>query len=130
MTGRTFCHFTIARTTPLVIPDTEADPVYREVPTVQSLGVKAYVGVPIVVRIVFTRVVLRPEARPPQREMDARLHWELNDPLAPASRLLFNSSSTGLGPNHTENRVSARSLPSTRTSEPSGPRMLVPAPGP
>lgn len=47
--GPTFCHFTIQSEQPLVIPDTEADPVYRLVPTVQSLGVKAYVGIPIVV---------------------------------------------------------------------------------
>jgi len=47
--GPTFCHFTIQSAEPLVIPDTNADPVYREVPTVKSLGVAAYVGIPIVV---------------------------------------------------------------------------------
>jgi len=50
--GRTFCHYSIAGATPerpLVIPDTRADPVYRQVPTVHSLGVAAYLGVPIVV---------------------------------------------------------------------------------
>jgi len=45
--GPTFCHFTIQSAEPLVIPDTRADPVYRDVPTVQSLGVAAYVGIPI-----------------------------------------------------------------------------------
>ncbi|HEX5726970.1 MAG TPA: GAF domain-containing protein, partial [Longimicrobiaceae bacterium] len=52
LAGPTFCHFTVAWATPerpLVIPDTRADPVFREVPTVESLGVAAYVGVPIVV---------------------------------------------------------------------------------
>ncbi|MBW3570316.1 MAG: GAF domain-containing protein [Gemmatimonadetes bacterium] len=52
MAGRTFCHFSVAGATPehpLVIPDTRAHPVYREVPTVHSLGVAAYVGVPLVV---------------------------------------------------------------------------------
>ena len=49
MSGPTFCHYTIQRTTPLVIPDTAADPVYRNVPTVRSLGVAAYVGVPLIV---------------------------------------------------------------------------------
>ncbi|HEX6911036.1 MAG TPA: GAF domain-containing protein, partial [Longimicrobium sp.] len=50
LAGRTFCHFTIAGSgAPLVIPDTRADPVYRQVPTVDSLGVAAYVGVPLVV---------------------------------------------------------------------------------
>jgi signal transduction histidine kinase len=49
MSGPTFCHYTVARSTPLVIPDTAADPVYREVPTVKSLGVAAYVGVPLIV---------------------------------------------------------------------------------
>jgi GAF domain-containing protein len=47
--GPTFCHFAIQSTSPLVIPDTAADPVYRDVPTVKSLGVAAYLGVPIVV---------------------------------------------------------------------------------
>jgi signal transduction histidine kinase len=47
--GPTFCHFTIQTARPLIIPDTAADPVYRDVPTVKSLGVAAYVGIPIVV---------------------------------------------------------------------------------
>ncbi|MFL5381796.1 MAG: GAF domain-containing protein [Longimicrobiaceae bacterium] len=50
--GRTFCHYSIAGATPqrpLVIPDTRADTVYRRVPTVDSLGVAAYLGVPIMV---------------------------------------------------------------------------------
>lgn len=45
--GPTFCHYTILSAEPLVIPDTNADPVYRDVPTVRSLGVAAYVGIPI-----------------------------------------------------------------------------------
>ncbi|HUR92755.1 MAG TPA: GAF domain-containing sensor histidine kinase [Gemmatimonadaceae bacterium] len=49
LTGVTFCHYTVGRTSPLVIPDTAADPLYRDVPTVRSLGVAAYVGVPLVV---------------------------------------------------------------------------------
>jgi PAS domain S-box-containing protein len=52
MAGRTFCHFSIAGATPehpLVITDTRADPAYRQVPTVDSLGVAAYVGVPLVI---------------------------------------------------------------------------------
>jgi PAS domain S-box-containing protein len=52
MAGRTFCHFSIAGATPdrpLVIPDTRAEPAYRGVPTVDSLGVAAYVGVPLVI---------------------------------------------------------------------------------
>jgi len=47
--GPTFCHFTVQAAQPLVIPDTKADPIYRDVPTVQSLGVAAHVGIPIVV---------------------------------------------------------------------------------
>jgi PAS domain S-box-containing protein len=47
LTGQTFCHFTISGGEPLVIPDTRADPVYRKVPTVESLGVAAYLGVPL-----------------------------------------------------------------------------------
>ena len=52
LAGRTFCHFTVSqadRTRPLVIPDTRADPAYRRVPTVESLGVAAYLGVPLVI---------------------------------------------------------------------------------
>lgn len=48
LTGQTFCHFTIEDEVPLVIPDTRADPVYRRVPTVESLGVAAYLGAPLV----------------------------------------------------------------------------------
>lgn len=46
-TGRTFCHYTLASNDPLVIEDTHSDPVWRAVPTVESLGVRAYVGVPL-----------------------------------------------------------------------------------
>jgi signal transduction histidine kinase/GAF domain-containing protein len=49
LSGPTFCQYAIESREPLVIPDTAADPVYREVPTVRTLGVAAYVGVPIVV---------------------------------------------------------------------------------
>lgn len=49
LTGPTFCHFTVQGRDPLVIPDTAADPAYRDVPTVRTLGVAAYVGVPVVV---------------------------------------------------------------------------------
>ena len=45
--GGTFCHYAIASNGPLIIPDTLADPVYRQVPTVESLGVRAYAGIPI-----------------------------------------------------------------------------------
>ena len=45
--GRTFCHFTLARDEMLVIDDTHSNPVWRAVPTVLSLGVRAYVGVPL-----------------------------------------------------------------------------------
>ena len=49
MGGRTFCHYAVQGTGPLVIHDTAAHPVYREVPTVRTLGVAAYLGVPLVV---------------------------------------------------------------------------------
>ena len=49
MTGTTFCHYALSSDGPLVIDDTLADPVYREVPTVQSLGVRAYLGVPLTI---------------------------------------------------------------------------------
>lgn len=48
MTGTTFCHYALVSKGPLVIEDTAAHPIYRTVPTVQSLGVAAYLGVPLV----------------------------------------------------------------------------------
>jgi len=46
--GTTFCHYAIVSSGPLLIPDTMAHPVFREVPTVQSLGVRAYAGIPLI----------------------------------------------------------------------------------
>ena len=48
MVGPTFCHYAIQSSDPLVIGDTRTDPEYCNVPTVSSLGVAAYVGVPLV----------------------------------------------------------------------------------
>lgn len=47
ISGVTFCHYSLVSEGALVIPDTRADPVYRKVPTVESLGVSAYIGVPV-----------------------------------------------------------------------------------
>jgi GAF domain-containing protein len=47
LTGATFCHYSLVSDGALVIPDTRADPVYARVPTVESLGVAAYLGVPV-----------------------------------------------------------------------------------
>jgi len=47
MQGQTFCHFTLDRDEALVINDTHAQPEWKAVPTVQTLGVRAYVGVPL-----------------------------------------------------------------------------------
>ena len=47
MTGTTFCHYALSSDGPLVIDDTLAHPLYSTVPTVQSLGVRAYLGVPL-----------------------------------------------------------------------------------
>jgi len=46
--GRTFCHYAISSDQPLVIDDTTRDPIYRSVPTVTTLGVRSYLGVPLV----------------------------------------------------------------------------------
>lgn len=46
--GRTFCHYALVSSGPLLVSDTLADPVFREVPTVQSLGVRAYAGIPLI----------------------------------------------------------------------------------
>jgi K+-sensing histidine kinase KdpD len=45
--GRSFCHFTLASDEPLVIEDTHSNPVWKAVPTVQTQGVRAYIGVPL-----------------------------------------------------------------------------------
>ena len=47
LTGRTFCHYAIGSRDPLVIQDARSHPVYRTVPTVETLGVAAYLGVPL-----------------------------------------------------------------------------------
>ncbi len=47
LTGRTLCHYAIESDRPLIINDARADPAYSLVPTVDSLGVAAYVGVPL-----------------------------------------------------------------------------------
>lgn len=47
LSGVTFCHYSLVSEGALIIPDTRADPVYRQVPTVESLGVGAYLGVPV-----------------------------------------------------------------------------------
>jgi len=47
LTGRTFCHYAIAQGEPLAIDDTRAHTVYSRVPTVETLGVAAYLGVPL-----------------------------------------------------------------------------------
>lgn len=47
ITGRTFCHYAVVTDEPLVIPDTRAHDEYSQVPTVESLGVAAYLGIPL-----------------------------------------------------------------------------------
>ncbi|MEP6991388.1 MAG: histidine kinase dimerization/phospho-acceptor domain-containing protein [bacterium] len=47
--GPTFCHFTVLARAPIVIPDTRADPRYRDQATVASLEVAAYVGIPLLI---------------------------------------------------------------------------------
>ena len=45
--GETFCHFGLVGQGPVVIDDTRALPEHRAVPTVDTLGVSAYLGIPI-----------------------------------------------------------------------------------
>ena len=47
LSGPTFCHYTLAGDDVLVIGDTHSDPLWKSVPTVQTMGVRAYVGVPL-----------------------------------------------------------------------------------
>ncbi len=46
--GTTFCHYALVSDGPLVLDDVTQLPVFRDVPTVQSLGVRAYAGIPLV----------------------------------------------------------------------------------
>lgn len=46
--GRTFCHYTMLSEQPLVIEDVTVNATFAAVPTVQTLGVRAYVGIPLV----------------------------------------------------------------------------------
>jgi signal transduction histidine kinase len=48
LTGTTFCHFALVSKGPLVIENTLEHPIYRDVPTVHTLGVRAYLGIPLV----------------------------------------------------------------------------------
>ncbi len=45
--GTTFCHYAMVNDGPLSIDDTRAHSTYRTVPTVESLGVGAYMGIPM-----------------------------------------------------------------------------------
>ena len=45
--GSTFCHYTLANNSTLVIGDTEANPIWQAVPSVALLGVRSYVGIPL-----------------------------------------------------------------------------------
>jgi len=45
--GQTFCSLALGRSSPLVIDDTRADPVFASVPTVESFGIAAYLDAPI-----------------------------------------------------------------------------------
>jgi len=46
--GTTFCHYALVSEGPLIIESTVDHPIYRDVPTVTSLGVRAYLGVPLI----------------------------------------------------------------------------------
>jgi GAF domain-containing protein len=48
--GRTYCHYALLSGGPLILEDVAAQDVFRDVPTVQTLGVRAYIGVPLVLR--------------------------------------------------------------------------------
>lgn len=45
--GRTLCHYTLNSDQPLVIDDTFSHPVWKSVPTVETMGIRAYAGVPL-----------------------------------------------------------------------------------
>lgn len=47
VTGRSFCHFTVLGTAPLLVSDARTDERYKELPSVKQLGVVAYLGIPL-----------------------------------------------------------------------------------
>lgn len=47
LTGRTFCHHALVSDEALILSDVTQLPVFRDVPTVHSLGVRAYAGIPL-----------------------------------------------------------------------------------
>ncbi len=47
LSGQTFCHHTLESDSALVIADTHANPIWRAVPTVESMGIRTYVGIPL-----------------------------------------------------------------------------------
>lgn len=47
LNGRTFCHFSLVSKEAVVLEDVTQLPVFRDVPTVQSLGIRAYAGIPL-----------------------------------------------------------------------------------
>lgn len=47
LTGRTFCHYPLVSGEALFLEDVSQLPVLRDVPTVKSLGIRAYAGVPL-----------------------------------------------------------------------------------
>ena len=48
LTGTTFCHYALVSNGPLVIENAVDHPIYCTVPTVKTLGVQAYLGIPMV----------------------------------------------------------------------------------
>ncbi len=47
LTGRSFCHHALVSGGVLVLEDVSDMPVFRDVPTVAALGVRAYIGIPL-----------------------------------------------------------------------------------
>ena len=47
LSGRTFCHHALVAKEALILEDVTQLPVFRDVPTVDSLGIRAYAGIPL-----------------------------------------------------------------------------------
>ncbi|MFZ2858278.1 sensor domain-containing diguanylate cyclase [Acidovorax sp.] len=47
LSGRTFCHYPLVSGEALILEDVTQLPVFRDVPTVNSLGIRAYAGIPL-----------------------------------------------------------------------------------
>jgi histidinol phosphatase-like enzyme len=108
--GGTFCHYAIVSDGPLVIDDTTVDPVFRAVPTVTSLGVRAYAGIPLVTDDgdaigSFCAIDFKPRA---WSELDVEILTELAHAAMREIKMRFALEDTGRALREAQDRPAGR----------------------